>query len=143
MYLDSKDPYLPSDISEQVINTTPNLELNPLPAGASLPSPLTLDNLDQLNAFGTNGTNVYLTSKNDITKNPAWLRGLEPDVNGKTAGKTCAIIVADKGNGRVDAFYMYFYAFNWGGVVFEKNVGNHVGDWYVAFLRIRRTKLMS
>ena len=38
-----------------------------------------------------------------------------------------AVIVNDHGNGEVDAFYMYFYPFNWGGVVFDENVDDHVG----------------
>jgi hypothetical protein len=92
--------------------------------------PLTLDNLDELNALGQNGTDIDLTSKDDISKNPAWIKGVVPDANGKTNGATsCVVIVADKGNGTIDAFYMYFYAFNWGGVVLGKNLGNHVGDW--------------
>ena len=92
------------------------------------PNPLTLDNLDQLNA--NNGANVYLTSIDDITIQPLWLKGVEPDGSGKTNGATsCAVIVNDRGNGLVDAFYMYFYAYNWGGRILGQEVGNHVGDW--------------
>jgi hypothetical protein len=61
---------------------------------------------------------VYLTSKDDVTKNPQWILGTKPDANGKTNGAvTAAVIVNDKGNGEVDAFYMYFYAYNYGGTV--------------------------
>jgi hypothetical protein len=83
-----------------------------------------------LNKLGNKGLNIYLTSNEDISKNPTWLNGVKPDADGKTGdAKSCAVIVVDKGNGFVDAFYMYFYAFNWGGIVLEKNLGNHVGDW--------------
>lgn len=76
------------------------------------PNPLTLDNLNSL------GNDAYLTSNDDITKNPAWLNGVKPDGSGKTQNAvSAAIIVNDKGNGNVDAFYMYFYAFDWGGIV--------------------------
>lgn len=81
------------------------------------PSPLNLDNLDSLNAFGDE---IYLTSKEDITTNPAWLAGVKPTCSGKTEDAiTTTVIVVDKGNGTVDAYYMYFYAYNWGGIVLD------------------------
>lgn len=64
------------------------------------------------------GGDVYLTSNDDVTKNPQWIKGVKPDVNGKTNGAvTTAVIINEKGNGEVDAFYMYFYAYNYGGEV--------------------------
>lgn len=127
MYLHSAEAYNPSDIGAQLANTEPKVNYQVV-TGA--PSPLTLDNFDQLNGLG--GSNIYLTSKVDITTNPQWLYGVRPDSTGKTNGATtCAIIVNDKGNGIVDAFYMYFYAYNWGGKVLGQYLGNHVGDWYV------------
>lgn len=124
-----KENYNPSDLASQLSNTTPKQELNSIPAG--IPSPLTLDNLDQLNSIGgKNGTNIYLTSNDDISKTPTWSRGVIPDADGKTQGATsCAVIVVDKGSGEVDAFYMFFYAYNDGGKILEQNMGNHIGDW--------------
>ncbi|KAG8624755.1 hypothetical protein KVT40_007822 [Elsinoe batatas] len=86
------------------------------------------NNLDSLDA--QDGANIFPTSKQDVTTNPAWLNGVTPDSTGST-GDTIAstIIVVDKGSGVVDAFYMYFYANNWGGTILNFNVGNHVGDW--------------
>jgi hypothetical protein len=130
VYLHPQDKYGPSDLNGQITNTTPREEFKGLTSG--VPSPLTLENLDQLNALGKNGSDIYLTSNDDITKNPTWMLGVKPDAGGKTDGATsCAIIVANKGGGMVDVFYMYFYAYNWGGVVglINKNLGNHVGDW--------------
>jgi len=132
VYLHPQEPYQPSDMGAQISNTRPKLEFADV---AGVPSPLTLDNLDELNKLGNNGLNIYLTSNDDISKNPTWLNGVKPDADGKTGdAKSCAVIVVDKGNGMVDAFYMYFYAFNWGGIVLDKNLGNHVGDWYVSYL---------
>ena len=108
MYLDSSEQYFPSDFQAQLANTVPKVNFN----AVSAPTPLDLNNLNQL------GGDVYLTSKDDITKNPQWIKGVRPDGNGKTNGAiTAAVIVNDKGNGNVDAFYMYFYAYNWGGEV--------------------------
>lgn len=62
--------------------------------------------------------NVWLTSNDDVTTDPTWIKGTKPNASGKTEGATtAAIIVNDKGNGNVDAFYMYFYAYNYGGEV--------------------------
>lgn len=127
VFLDSRDAYRPSDISAQLHNTKPKLNFTAI-AGA--PSPLTLDNLSSLNSLG--GEDVYLTSIDNVVENPAWLLGQTPDESGKTGNAvTCAIIVNNHGDGHVDAFYMYFYAFNFGGIYFGLNVGNHVGDWEV------------
>ena len=125
VWLESEDRYSPSDIATQLTHTVPEINFKPV-NGA--PSPLSLDNLDQLNA--NNGANVYLTSVDDVTTNPPWLTGVKPDGSGKTVGATsCAVIVNDHGSGLVDAFFMYFYAYNWGGRILGQNVDDHVGDW--------------
>jgi len=94
------------------------------------PAPLTLFNLDSLNTFGDNGLNVYLTSTVDVTTSPHWLEGTVPDTHGRTVGATsCAIIINDHGYGQLDAFYMYFYAYNLGNTVFYNELGDHIGDW--------------
>lgn len=79
---------------------------------------------------------MYLTSVADVTTNPAWLNGIQTDANGGTEDKkTCAIITVDKGSGTVDAFYMYFWAFNWGGVVFENQLGEQLCGWMELYLK--------
>lgn len=133
MRLFSKDPYKPSSIAAQVLNTRPQIAYR----DTAIPSPpLTLSSLDQLNSVGSKGgDDIYLTSTVDITKNPTWIEGIKPDSKGVIGDeKTAVIVVVDKGNGTVDAFYMYFWAFNWGGVVLKKQLGDHVGDWYYLFL---------
>jgi hypothetical protein len=74
------------------------------------PSPLTLDNLDQLNALGNES--VYLTSQEGIDANPqpGWFYGAEIDENGQASDVSSIIVVNDRGDGEVDAFYFYFYS---------------------------------
>ncbi|KAL8863560.1 MAG: hypothetical protein Q9178_000241 [Gyalolechia marmorata] len=125
VWIHSQDLYFPSDIAAQLQHTKPEVNFNEV-AGA--PSPLTLNNLASLNGLG--GSDVYLTSVDDITTDPSWLKGARPDGNGKTNGATpSAVIVNDRGSGRVDAYYMYFYAYNPGPTVFGQEIGSHVGDW--------------
>lgn len=131
VHLFSADPYLPSDIGAQVANTDPFINRTVL---HEAPSPLTLDTLDSLNdvANSNNGKDIYLTSRSDPTTGtrPQYLYGVKPNAEGKTENAvSSAIITVDKGNNTLDAFYFYFYAFNFGGVYFGLNVGNHVGDW--------------
>ena len=124
VWLESSEQYFPSDLGAQLIHTTPEISATPV---ANAPNPLTLDNLDSLNS---QPAKVWLTSKDDISKNPSWLNGVAPDSTGKTNGVTsCAIIVNDHGDGTVDAFYMYFYAYNQGNIVLGMEIGDHVGDW--------------
>ncbi|KAG6110047.1 hypothetical protein E4U13_005562 [Claviceps humidiphila] len=104
VWLHSLDPFRPSDLLTHVRHTTPTIDQVPVP---NLPS-LTLDNLALLN--GLNGT-VALTSKDDVTTLPSWLMGDVPDETGRTANATaCVVILVDKGQHEVDAFYFYFYS---------------------------------
>ena len=86
-----------------------------------------------------NQSEVYLTSNENVTTNPAWLNGVKPDGSGATTGAvSCTIIVNDHSSdssGFVDVFYMYFYAFNYGTLLTLANetidvssypIGNHV-----------------
>lgn len=137
VYLYSTDPYRPSDIGAQLENTHPEVNFGTVDGA---PNPLTLDNLSQLNDLGGDNE-VFLTSKRDITTNPAYLEGVAPDDSGKTGDAvTCAIIVNDHGDGTVDAFYMYFYAYDFGGVYVGLNIGNHVGDWEHNMVRFKDGK---
>jgi len=85
----------------QLSNTQPEVNFTVV---SDAPSPLTLDNLADLNADGNGGTEVYLTSTVDITTNPAWLNGVTPENNSTGSAISCAVIVNDHGNGNVDAF---------------------------------------
>lgn len=52
--------------------------------------------------------------------------------SGILGGKSSApvvLIVVEKDNGVVDAFWFYFYHYNLGNSVFSIRFGNHVGDW--------------
>jgi hypothetical protein len=141
VWLYSKEKYLPSDIGAQLKHTHPAYGHNhPTTPGAVIKDhpTLTLENLDCLNAFdptkdpekkGDVGNDVYLSANEDITKGPAWIEGVRPDANRKTEGAvSCCIIVNDHGTGYVDVFYMYFYAYNQGQVIFGKELGDHLGD---------------
>jgi hypothetical protein len=143
VYLDQNEVFLPSDIQAQLNNTYPTLNFTQLPK-ADVPSPLLLSDLEQLNIPGNCGQDlndcpIYLTSKDDVTTNPSWLYGVLPDpVTGKTAGaRSCGIIVNDHGGGIVDAYYMYFYAFNLGETVLGQVLGDHVGDWEHSMVRFQ------
>jgi hypothetical protein len=50
------------------------------------------------------------------------------------------LIVVDKGEGIVDAFWFYFYSFNLGNEVFRVRFGNHVGDWEHSLVRFHNGK---
>lgn len=136
VWLDQQEAYFPSDISAQVANTIPYKNRTML---KSYPQPLTVTNLDLLNNYGANGTNIFLTSAIDVRESPAFFEGVVPSA---TTHKTdsaisCSIIITEKGNGTVDAFYMYFYAFNLGNVVLWHELGDHIGDWEHNMIRFK------
>ncbi|PYI23408.1 hypothetical protein BO99DRAFT_375639 [Aspergillus violaceofuscus CBS 115571] len=64
--------------------------------------------------------------------------GGEPIHVETTGGRSNApaiLLVMDKGNGIVDAFWFFFYSFNLGNVVLNVRFGNHVGDWEHCLVR--------
>lgn len=138
VYLDQNELYLPSDLQAQLNYTHPTINYTAI---RDPPEPLLLSDLEQLNILGECtqfGTcDVYLTAKDNITANPPWLYGVLPDpATFETVGaKSSAVIVVDHGGGTVDAFYMYFYAFNLGETVAGQVLGNHVGDWEHSMVR--------
>ncbi|KAL7772737.1 hypothetical protein CFE70_002699 [Pyrenophora teres f. teres 0-1] len=50
------------------------------------------------------------------------------------------LVVVDKGDGVVDAFWFFFYSYNLGNAVFNVRFGNHVGDWEHTVVRFQHGK---
>ncbi|POS82778.1 hypothetical protein EPUL_006120 [Erysiphe pulchra] len=134
VFLDKNEKYFPSDIAKHIENTTPFINktaINPPPS-------VTVENLDSLNQYNVNETKVYLTLKEPVENNPTFLLGTQPDENGKTVDATsCVVIVTDRGDGTVDAFYMYFYSFDKGNIVLSQELGDHIGDWEHTMVRFK------
>ncbi|KKK12191.1 hypothetical protein ARAM_003812, partial [Aspergillus rambellii] len=85
----------------------------------------------------------YPTFDQDLIRNELRRRyGGEPIIQG-TGGRSEApavLLVIDKGNGIVDAFWFYFYSFNLGNAVFNVRFGNHIGDWEHCLVRFHHGK---
>ncbi|KAF2751685.1 hypothetical protein M011DRAFT_482515 [Sporormia fimetaria CBS 119925] len=132
IYLHPEEEYFPTDIEVFLTNTKPQVNFQDV-AG---PNPLVMKNVHQL------PENVFLTSKDfDVTHpDTKWIRGVRPD---NTTGKTnnavpTSVFVVDRGNDIIHAFYMFFYAFNYGVEVASTerlNFGNHVGDFEYLMIR--------
>lgn len=148
IYLDINEEYYPSDIGAQLAHTYPALNFSAITNG---PSNLTPSNIPSLNSIAdcTKFANcdLYLTSKDNITEKPSeqWLRGVLPNpITGETEDAiSTAVIVTDHKDGTVDAFYMFFYAFNYGIPVGDPNgqvYDDHVGDWEHIMIRFLKEK---
>ncbi|KDN71289.1 putative vacuolar protein sorting-associated protein 62 [Colletotrichum sublineola] len=151
LWLHSDDRYMPSDLLAHIRHTSPVLDGKPVP---DLP-PLDLDNLEILNEFGDE---VALTSDDDPTTYPAWLFGAPPDPDGRVRDATpCVVILVDKNERDVDAFYFYFYSYNEGPNITQvlepfnhvvggekaasgMHFGDHIGDWEHNMIRFRDGK---
>ncbi|XMA19656.1 hypothetical protein WAI453_012447 [Rhynchosporium graminicola] len=137
VYLHKDDVYLPSDLAKHLENTHPTVDFKDVKGG---PDVWTLDNLNSLNDLGGHGgKNVFLSSKEDLTTRPDFLHGQAPDpLTYRTDNATsCVVIVVDKGDGVIDAFYMYWYIFNDGPAALGHQVGNHLGDWEHNMIRFQ------
>ncbi|KAI6247527.1 putative vacuolar protein sorting-associated protein TDA6 [Erysiphe necator] len=134
VFLDKNEKYFPSDIGKHLENTTPFIDKTAIDPAPSI----AVENLDSLNQYINEVNNVYLTLKEPIENDPAFLQGTQPNENGKTVDATsCVVIVTDHGDGIIDAFYMYFYSFNQGNVVLSQELGDHVGDWEHTMVRFK------
>ncbi|ORY07268.1 hypothetical protein BCR34DRAFT_570736, partial [Clohesyomyces aquaticus] len=64
-------------------------------------------------------------------------RKLGKEVIGGRSDAPAVLIVVDKGDGIVDAFWFFFYSYNLGNKVFNVRFGNHVGDWEHTVVRFQ------
>lgn len=80
---------------------------------------------------------LYMTSNEDFSRNPSWLIGSQPEYGtGLLKDAPAILLIVDKGNGWVDAFWFYFYPFNWGPYIMGYGPwGNHLGDWEHSLVR--------
>ncbi|KAJ0342244.1 hypothetical protein KNSL1_010778 [Colletotrichum chrysophilum] len=142
LWLHSDDPFKPSDLLTHVRHTTPAVDRKPI---TGLPS-LDLDNLEILNEYG-NKDHVALVSDDDPTTYPKWLYGEAPDETGRIHNSTpCVVVIVEKNERELDAFYFYFYSFNEGPNITQvlepldrlvkgpkaasgMHFGDHIGDW--------------
>ncbi|KIW33719.1 uncharacterized protein PV07_00547 [Cladophialophora immunda] len=139
VFLESTEAFFPSSIAQQVANSHPEDF-----AGRNLSSraSLTLANLNSLNTFGSNGSNVSLTSDQGIRALPSWFHGAKPTTNGSLPGNTTAtaVVTVSKPNNILDAFFFFFYAYNRGDWIFGLPIlelGDHVGDWEHVMVRFQ------
>ena len=151
VHLYSGEQYWPCDIAKHLHHTTPYLNYTPAQAKSDH---VKLDNLDDLNKWGRY---VYLTSNDNVEEQPEWLLGESNipesrpqcqhdatairDANDDDPPIACGqkkkgysdapaiLIVVEKDDGVVDAFWFFFYSFNKGNKVFNVRFGNHIGDW--------------
>lgn len=91
-------------------------------------------------------TTDHLDSVHDYLKEELRKRyGGKPiqEATAGTGGRSDApavLLVMDKGNGVVDAFWFFFYSFNLGNTVVNVRFGNHVGDWEHCLVRFHHGK---
>lgn len=133
VYLYSEERYLPYDIKSYVTNFHVEYPNGTVVEGTE--KDMNIQKLAELK----NDENLYLTSNSDFDADPDWITGVKnkPSLsNGETKNAPSTVIVVDKGNGWVDAYWFYFYSFNLGPFVMGLGpYGNHVGDWEHSLVR--------
>lgn len=147
VHLYSEEEYWPADIADYVTNfklmdhdlkVTLQAKINSL---NDLKSEYTAEYPNGTRStFSSEGS--YMTSLDNFDANPRWLLGHKPEYGtGYLKKGPAVLIVVDKGNGWVDAFWFYFYPFNWGAYIMGYGPwGNHVGDWEHSLVRFYREK---
>lgn len=135
VHLYSEERYMPYDIASFVENfkaTWGN--------GSVIAENVSIDTLGDL----PNSDDVYLTLLTDFDADPDWITGKHNHpslIDGLIKEAPATLVVVDKGNGWVDAFWFYFYLFNLGPYVMGAGpYGNHVGDWEHSLVRFYNGK---
>lgn len=145
VFLYSEEKYLPYDIEKYVSNFRPawrNGTTISIP-GKNPKDPLyqnqKLKITDLEHLPKSKEDKVFLTSLSGFDKDPEFITGKnnKPNLyNGEIKNAPAVLIVTDKGNGWVDAYWFYFYSFNLGPFVMGFGpFGNHVGDWEHSLVR--------
>jgi hypothetical protein len=135
IYLYAEERYLPYSIEKFVTKLyTQDVD------GNNITGQLTIQDLESLGArSNASFDDIYMTALSDFDKDPEWITGARniPDIaTGLLKDAPATLIVVDKGNGWVDAFWFYFYSFNLGPFVMGTGpYGNHVGDWEHSLVR--------
>ncbi|KAJ8131354.1 hypothetical protein O1611_g2272 [Lasiodiplodia mahajangana] len=135
-------------MADFILHIQPYLDLEPVKEAQDYR--LTLDNIDQLNYFGDKGKNVFLTSRDDPSTYPSWLKGNRPSIAGRSDAVVPVVFVErtikdDQGRNIevVDMFSFYFYHFN-AGPRLPKNpskfFGDHIGDLEHSIVRFQGGK---
>ncbi|CEP62916.1 uncharacterized protein LALA0_S06e06788g [Lachancea lanzarotensis] len=139
VHLYSEEVYYPADISDFVKHFNIRVHNDSIVKDA----PVRISDLNAKFAGShESGESVlsqdtYLSSVDDFAKDPRWLLGHKPDYStGHIKDAPAVLIVVDKGNGWVDAYWFYFYSFNLGAFIMGYGPwGNHVGDWEHSLVR--------
>ncbi|KAJ3187428.1 hypothetical protein HDU85_006716 [Gaertneriomyces sp. JEL0708] len=118
-------PASPADFLPHVVPL--NAARQPIPG----PLPLSLANLDQY------PSDTFLTSIQDPETEPGFLRKSENKPVGLKSQSSSTVIVVDKGNNVLDAFWFVFYPYNEGPKVLSRHFGNHVGDYEHIMVRFQ------
>ncbi|OBZ79234.1 putative vacuolar protein sorting-associated protein TDA6 [Grifola frondosa] len=123
-HLWSEESWWPSDIAVHLTHVVPEVDFDDVASSVTFTTISTL------------ASDVFLTSKDDVLTQPAWMTSAvnEPDSNGHS-GAPATIICVEKEGGILDAFFFYFYSFNSGGKVLDIEFGDHIGDWEHSMVR--------
>ncbi|OJT10014.1 hypothetical protein TRAPUB_13503 [Trametes pubescens] len=123
-HLWSQEQWWPADVAEHLTHMVPEADF------AAVAQEVTLETVGGL------ASDVFLTSKDDVTKQPAWITSVvgKPDASAKSAAPA-TIVLVEKDGGILDAFFFYFYSFDHGGKVLDIEFGDHVGDWEHSMVR--------
>lgn len=142
VHLYSEERYWPSDINDFV----PHFHLQDA-TGDRVSTPVTLSINDLKSTYektlkngstvSINSENLFMTSNEKFDDYTEWLMGSQPEYGTGLIKKGAAtLFIVDKGNGWVDAYWFYFYPFNWGPFIMGDGPwGNHVGDWEHSLVR--------
>ncbi|CUM62717.1 uncharacterized protein PRCAT00000273001 [Priceomyces carsonii] len=133
VHLYSEEKYLPYDIAKFVKHFHVEYDNGTIIEGTE--SNMTLLKLAMLPKL----EDIYLTSNSNFDEDPDWITGVKNKpslIDGEIRDAPATLIVVDKGNGWVDAYWFYFYSFNLGPFVMGSGpYGNHVGDWEHSLVR--------
>jgi hypothetical protein len=146
VFLYSEERYLPYGLEEYVSNfrptwrngTTINLPGKDPKDTMYTKQKLHLSDLEHL-PKSTEEEKVFLSALTDFDTDPEFITGKLNKPNyytGEIENAPAVLIVTDKGNGWVDAYWFYFYSFNLGPFVMGFGpFGDHVGDWEHSLVR--------
>jgi hypothetical protein len=128
-FTEDKDGEAESWFSSGIGDTINKGGIRPIPKSNTAPVPIPTETVE--------GEQLVYEGEDSVLQVDRSRRSQGEKLVGGRSDAPAVLIVVEKDDGVVDAFFFFFYSYNLGNTVFNVRFGNHVGDWEHTVVRFQ------